>query len=138
MSHTGRCLCGAVTVTAREVDQDAHVCHCSMCRRWSGGPALAVNASGVEFEGEESLERYDSSDWAQRGFCRRCGTNLFYYLKPADQYVLWMGMLDDVDRYRLADEIFIDEKPPGYAIAGDHPRLTGEQFMAQMMSAGED
>ena len=31
----------------------------------------------------------------------------------------------------------VDEKPAGYALAGDHPRLTGEEFMAQVMGGGE-
>lgn len=132
MGTTGRCLCGAVTFTAEDVKTDIHSCHCSMCRRWAGGPAFATSVSAVKFEGEEHITRYQSSDWAERGFCSRCGANMFYRLKEADQYILWMGAFDDQEQFGLAGEIYIDEKPASYELAGEHPRLTGEEFLASL------
>jgi len=132
MENTGKCLCGRVTFVAQGVETHIHSCHCGMCRKWSGGPALAASVESVSFSGEEYIERYDSSDWAQRGFCRSCGTNLFYYLKPADNYVMWTGGFDDAEQFHLAGEIYIDDKPSGYDFAGDHPRLTGDEFMASL------
>lgn len=81
MQATGRCLCGAVSFVADDVAAEVHSCHCDMCRRWNGGPAFATSVGRVTFEGEENVSRYDSSAWAERGFCTRCGTNLFYRLK---------------------------------------------------------
>lgn len=132
MEATGHCLCGAVTYTAEDVQTDINSCHCGMCRRWNGGPAFAAMVGKVTFEGEENITRYDSSEWAERGFCSRCGTNLFFRLKEQDQYVIWMGSFDDQAPFNLAGEIFIDEKPPAYTLAGEHPRLTGEEFMASL------
>ena len=138
MSANGGCLCGAVRFEAEDVSSELHACHCGMCRRWSGGPGLAVQAGSVAFTGEEHIGRFDSSDWAERGFCMRCGTNLFYRLKEPDQYVLWLGTLDDQTPFALTGEIYVDEKPASYEIAGDHPRLTGEEFLASMnISDGE-
>jgi hypothetical protein len=132
METLGRCLCGAVSYSARDVDTAVHACHCGMCRRWTGGPALAASVGSVEFQGEEHIGRFDSSPWAERGFCRRCGSNLFYRLKDRDHYVLWMGTFDDQSPFRVTGEIYIDEKPAGYALAGEHPRLTGAEFMASI------
>jgi len=132
MRATGRCLCGAVTFSADDVKSDIHSCHCSMCRRWNGGPAFAAGVGEVTFEGAEHLARYESSAWAERGFCSRCGTHLFYRLKEADHYIMWMGAFDDQTQFKLAGEIYIDEKPPVYDFAGDHPRLTGDEFMASL------
>ncbi|TNF86909.1 MAG: GFA family protein, partial [Gammaproteobacteria bacterium] len=84
MAATGKCLCGAVTYEADEVETHIHSCHCSICRNWSGGPLLAAGAKSVRFKGEENIKRYSSSDWAERGFCTQCGSNLFYHLKGAD------------------------------------------------------
>lgn len=131
-SATGQCLCGSVTLVAQGVETHIHSCHCNMCRKWSGGPALAASVASVDFNGEEHIARFDSSDWAQRGFCSRCGSNLFYFLKPAQEYMLWAGVFDDAEQFSLAGEIFIDEKPGGYDFAGDHPRLTGAEFMASL------
>ncbi len=136
MEMTGGCLCGKVRYRAIGVESDYHVCHCGMCRRVSGGPGFATGVAALKFDNETDLGRYDSSDWAERGFCRRCGSTIFYRLKSADGYHLWIGTLDDQSKLRLVGEIFIDDKPPGYALAGDHPRMTGEQFMA-MVQSGE-
>lgn len=132
MTATGKCLCGAVRFEANGLETQIHSCHCSMCRRWSGGPLLAASVGSIRFEGEDKITRYSSSAWAERGFCSQCGSNLFYRLKEADRYVICMGTFDDESAFELVGEIYIDEKPQGYAFAGDHPRQTGEEFLASL------
>src|SRR5688572_27069249 len=124
----GQCLCGAVTFTADEVETDHHACHCGMCRRWSGGaPLLCTAVKSVTFQGKENIACYASSSWAERGFCKTCGTALFYYLEPTRAYLMAIGAFDDQTPFALTREIFIDRKPPGYAFAGDHERWTEEE-----------
>lgn len=122
---SGRCLCGAVTFAAEDAAAEYSACHCGMCRRWSGGaPFFAVRAKAVTFASEELVGRYASSAWAERGFCKRCGTTLFYFLKPTGAYMMSVGAFDDQERFRLSLEIFVDRKPQGYDLAGSHPRWT--------------
>ena len=129
----GRCLCGGVSFSAQHVETDHHACHCGMCRRWSGGSAfLAAHCEGVSFGSEEQLGRYDSSDWAQRGFCKRCGTTLFYFLKPTSAYLMSVGAFDDQATFRLVREICIDRKPDGYAFAGEHELWTEAETFARL------
>lgn len=132
MTATGKCLCGAVTFEAEGVDPHVHACHCDMCRAWSGAALLATAVDDVRFSGTEHVVRYDSSDWAARGFCGRCGSNLFFHMKQPDRYLISLGAFDDQAGFELAGEIFIDRKPPGYRFAGDHPRQTGEEFLASL------
>ena len=134
MGATGKCLCGAVTFEAEDVNYHVHGCHCSMCRGWSGASMLAAEVGSIRFQGEHRIKRYDSSAWAERGFCSECGSNLFYRLKEADRYIMCCGVFDDQSRFELVGEIYVDEKPPGYAFAGDHPRQTGAEFMASLSS----
>ena len=47
-------------------------------------------------------------------------------------YIVSTGAFDDGEQFSLTGEIFVDEKPSGYNFAGDHPRLTGEEFMASI------
>jgi hypothetical protein len=123
--HTGACLCGAVRFSVEHVETHHHGCHCGMCRRWSGGSAFfAAEVRGLALEGTQNLGTYASSDWAERGFCRACGTPLYYYLKPTETYLMSVGAFDDPSVFRLVREIFIDRKPEGYAFAGDHERWT--------------
>jgi len=133
----GKCLCGAVRFTAGGIETHHHACHCGMCRRWTGGPVFAAAVESVSFEGADNLVRYGSSDWAERGFCQRCGSHLFYYLKPADQYLMCVGAFDDASPFELAREIFVDHQPAGYAFAGNLERLTEAQVLAQY-AAPED
>jgi hypothetical protein len=133
----GHCLCGAVTVRATPARAHVEACHCTMCRRWSGLALLTVQCgSEVEIAGEEHVVRYRSSDWAERGFCGACGSNLFYRFLPADGYSFLAGLFPDEALAPLAEEIFIDEKPDYYAFAGDHAKLTGAEIIAKAKAQG--
>lgn len=129
MSMTGRCLCGAVTYMVTEIHR-TECCHCAMCRRWSGGPAFGADAGGVAWQGEASISRYRSSDWAERGFCKHCGTNLFYRLLDGRMLSLNPFTLDDTSGLTFDTQIFIDEKPPLYDFANDTPTMTGAEVIA--------
>jgi len=135
-AQSGGCLCGAVTFTAAEVGAAHHACHCGMCRRWAGSPLLAASADGLAFAGEENISVYDSSDWAERGFCKVCGSSLFYRLKETGGYHIPVGVFDDQSSFHIVGEIFHDRKPPGYDFAGDHPRLTEAETMAMFEGEG--
>jgi len=130
--HHGTCLCGAVKVTAKTKSDHIGACHCSMCRKWGGGPLLAVECqSDVSLEGLEHISTYDSSEWAERGFCKTCGTHLFYRLKEGGHYAIPVGLLDDEDQWTLSEQIFIDQKPSFYSFSQKTKDLTGEEVFAQ-------
>lgn len=125
----GKCLCGAIEVTAPD-HHEAGLCHCTMCRRWTGGPMFAVHCGAdVQFNGAAPAV-YRSSDWAERGFCPQCGTHLFYHLLPANEYVLSAGLFQD-QPFELRNEIFIDEKPSYYAFSNKTRKMTGQQVFEQ-------
>lgn len=125
----GVCLCGAIKVSA-ETQNEMGVCHCSMCRRWSGGPMFAVHCgANVSFTGAEP-KRYVSSEWANRGFCPECGTHLFYHLLPSNEYILPAGLFQD-ESFAMTNEIFIDEKPDDYAFKNETKKLTGKEVFEQ-------
>lgn len=123
----GQCLCGSVKVSAPD-SVHVSVCHCSTCRRWSGGPMFAIHCRpGVEITGQ-GVVTYRSSEWAERGFCSQCGTHLFYRLVQTDEHFLPAGLFQDPSLL-LDREIFIDEKPDFYDLGGERERLTGRQVV---------
>ncbi len=132
MKHEGHCLCGKVTLDAEISETGIHACHCTTCRRWSSSPLFAVGVDSVSFQGEDNITVYNSSEWAERAFCGSCGSSLYYRLKEADHYIVCTGLFDE--SFELQGEIYIDENPGGYAFAGDHPRITGEEFLASMQA----
>lgn len=132
-TRTGKCLCGEVTFEAEVAANEYSACHCGMCVRWSGGSAyFSLPAKSISFRGEDKIGRFVSSDWAERGFCKTCGTNLFYFYKPKNHYAVSVGIFDDQSDFKLTREIFIDKKPPGYALAGDHDRWTEAETFARL------
>ncbi len=128
----GHCLCGKVKVTASKMGHNIGSCHCDMCRRWTGGPLLAVDCgSDVSFEGKENVGVYDSSDWAERGFCKHCGTNLFYRLIESDQYIMPVGIFDGDEGFIFDHQIFIDKKPAYYCFSNETQNMTGAEVFAK-------
>lgn len=129
---TGTCLCGAVQLRATPEKLHADACHCAMCRQWSGGPFLSIGCgAGVVIErGEDAVTLFDSSEWAQRGFCRHCGTQLFYRLREPVMCFVSAGLFGEVEGLDFTTEIFIDSKPDWYAFANDTRKMTGEEVMA--------
>lgn len=128
----GGCLCGAVRVSAPKMSVHAGACHCGMCRKWTGGPLLAVDCdSEVSFEGVENVTVYSSSEWAERGFCKKCGGHLFYRLKQGNRYIVPVGVFDNPDTFVFDHQIFIDEKPAFYAFANQTKNMTGAEVFAQ-------
>lgn len=112
-----------------------------MCRKWTGGAFLGVDysAGGVEITESETLSWYDSSEWAQRGFCNRCGSSLFYRVKEDDSFMaICAGALEIPEGLSLQKEIFIDEKPDYYSFAGDQKTFTGAEFFASMQVEEEE
>lgn len=135
----GKCLCGAVTVRMTPPQPHVEACHCGMCRRWGGGPFLSLKmVTNPQMEGSDYIARYPSSDWAERGFCKKCGTHLFYYYKPAASYSFTAGLFDSAGGFQFAEEIFIDDKPDYYDFAGQRERLAGQEVMAKFGVGGSD
>lgn len=131
-SLSGGCLCGAVRFVAVPEKLEMDVCHCGMCRKWSGGTFMAVPCTGVTVDDDASLSVYPSSDWGERVFCRTCGSSLFWRLRGGEGHVaVSLQSFDDLSPFAFTEEIFIDEKPALYAFAGERPRKTGAQVVAE-------
>ncbi|MDX2099545.1 MAG: GFA family protein [Leptolyngbyaceae cyanobacterium bins.59] len=134
----GKCLCGAITVKApNKTHIDA--CHCGMCRRWGGGPALGISCGPeVQIEGQDKLKVFRSSDWGERAFCGECGTHLFYRLVPTGDYFLPAGLFQDGVEFEFTEQIFIDKKPSYYEFANQTVNLTEAEVFAKFASIAQE
>lgn len=128
----GHCLCRAISILVKTMRKSIDGCHCQMCRRWGGGPLLVVDCgSDVLFEGQDNITTFKSSEWAERGFCRQCGTHLFYRLKQNSQYFIPVGLFEQPQDFVFEHQIFIDEKPGYYCFSNETKNLTGDEVFAQ-------
>lgn len=135
---SGSCLCGATRIAVKNVSKNVGACHCSACRKWGGGPLMAVDCgTDVSFEGEENISVYNSSEWAERGFCSKCGSHLFYRLKENKQYIMAVGLFDDDEMFVFDHQVFIDEKPSFYSFANETDDMTGAEVFAKYAPPSE-
>lgn len=135
----GHCLCGAVKVRVTPPERHVEACHCTMCRRWGGSALLSLRGvPDPEIEGAEHITRFQSSEWAERAFCSRCGSHIYYSYKPMGRYSFTAGLFDELEGFQLHEEIFIDEKPGYYDFAGERERLTGPEVMAKFGVKADD
>ena len=111
LNHTGGCLCGEVRYEAEGEPINVRVCHCRLCQRAIGA---AFNARAlfaidkVRMSGEPATAH--SSPGLKRGFCRNCGTTLFSVREEQGVMGLTFGSLDEPDRVKPADHIWISSK----------------------------
>ncbi len=127
---SGHCLCGAVGYTAKASSHDVSVCHCGMCRRWTGGPLMYFDVDGApSFTGISEISVYRSSDTGERGFCKRCGSVLFWKVAGEERYTFTAGSLDTPAGLLLTKEIFIEDKPAFYDFANPTEKLGGSDAM---------
>lgn len=132
----GQCLCGAVHLVAANASRHVGACHCKMCRRWGGGPFMEIDCgTDVAFEGEEKVSTFASSTWAERGFCSKCGTHLFYRIRETGQHMVPVGLFDETDGLEFAMQVFIDEKPGFYRFADETETMTGAEVFAKYGSS---
>lgn len=133
---SGKCLCGAVSITLSGMAKEVDVCHCEMCRRTYGNFAAMVAGAEFTISGEEHVGTYKSSDWAERSFCRECGSALWYRFTPTDFYSFAAGHFDLPEGLPIKQQIFVEEKPDWYDLAQKSPMKTGEEVIAEAMAAG--
>jgi hypothetical protein len=102
--YPGACLCGVVRFTITPPSKWCAHCHCTMCRRAHG--AAFVTWIGVpegQFDlvaGRDSVQWYASSADSRRGFCRHCGSSLFFRSErwPGEIHVVRANVPGEIDR----------------------------------------
>lgn len=133
----GQCLCGAVQVTARVSAPRLRACHCDMCRRHTSGAFFSLETLPDSITVTGPAQSFKSSDWAERGFCGTCGSTLWYGLQHDGSRHLAAGLFPDAGGGVLKVEFFVDRCPSGYALAGDHKKLTTAETQALFASFAE-
>lgn len=126
----GSCLCGAVKLSVSLENASVDACHCSMCRTWGGGPLFSVHCSqAVRFTAGQPVF-YESSEWAERGFCGQCGTHLLYRLKNGQFDSVSVGVLEGDTDWVFDLQVYVDSKPAYYCFANQTKTMTGAEVEA--------
>lgn len=127
LERTGGCLCGGVRYRVTGPLRPIIYCHCGQCRRTSGHfvAATAADADALEIVAGESLAWFASSEHASRGFCRRCGSSLFWRPENGSHVSIMAGTLDNSDGLEPVEHIYVGDKGGYYELADDLPKRQG-------------
>ena len=137
---TGGCQCGAVRYAFYAPLENAHVCHCRMCQRATGGVFAALAGGKSEnfawTRGQPAF--FASSNLAQRAFCEKCGTPLsFKYDTATARIYTTIGSLDHPEDAQLVKQYGIESRLSWVKFcAGVPEERTGESAQAQEFLAG--
>jgi hypothetical protein len=77
----GSCWCGGVQFEVAEPFISLSFCHCTSCKRISGGVGTANGRARTDWidvtQGRELLTTYQPDEGTAKTFCSVCGSNLF-------------------------------------------------------------
>jgi|TARA_R110000737_G_scaffold345047_1_gene372962 hypothetical protein len=124
----GQCLCGAVHLQLSDHRPEIGICHCMMCRRWSGGAYVFFTAPADSVRISGAVTTYRSSPFSQRAFCPTCGSGVYLRDDESDEYELCAGLFDHARKFAAISEAYVDQRLEALTLQGDHKRVTAAEY----------
>ena len=120
----GSCLCGEIRFEVYAELAAPNACHCTMCRKHSGHfeASTDVPRDRLTIEGKDNITWYQSSKKVRRGFCKLCGSSLFFDPPHLDWIAVSMGAFDTPTNTKIERHIFVADKGDYYDITDDLPQ----------------
>ncbi len=111
-------MCGLVQYEITGECREVIACHCNECRKTSGHfvAATATLPENLVLKKDEGLTWYRFSSSSQRGFCRNCGSGLFWKPDSGDRISIYAGTIDGCTELSLSSHIYVEEKGDYYEI----------------------
>lgn len=129
-THDGGCLCGRLRYRITGAIDSVGHCHCSMCRRSSGGIVvtwMTLPAERFTFTGGTPAV-YASSEHGKRSFCRDCGAQITFWSRRAPAEIdVTLATLDDAHAHPADRHVFVKDRLPWLHLdegLPEHPEWT--------------
>lgn len=121
----GSCLCGGVTYEFEGSPDGVICCHCSQCRKQTGHHFATIEAARdkLHMTSNTTLEWYQASPVARRGFCKTCGSTLFWDEFEAQAIDVLAGSIDGQTGLSIKVQLHVAEKGDYYDIPDDVPHF---------------
>lgn len=119
----GHCNCGAIQYRVDTDVSDVYVCHCSICRRFTGAGGIAVvvvSKSAFRWvSGQDQIGhwRKPGADW-EAWFCSHCGSAVPGDNNPATMFIPAGSFSSGGEQLKVAHHIYVGSKAP-WEIIGD-------------------
>lgn len=118
-AQRGGCLCGKIHYHLKGTMRPIVYCHCGQCFHSHGfyPGYTAARKDQIVLTGEEYLAWYRSSAKARRGFCKECGSALFWQRDEGDFTSVAAGTLDHPSGLVEGWHIFGKDRPDCYSLS---------------------
>lgn len=133
---SGGCLCGAVKYEVHGALYNVINCHCSKCRRTHGNFSAYASSKreDLKFVEESGLKWYrsvtDETPDVYRGFCKECGSSLFWDARSDAHMYISAGTLDQPTGLKTIAHIWLSQ-------AGDYYEFTDDIEKHEQDSSGK-
>lgn len=135
---SGGCQCGAVRYHATAVLDTSHICHCRMCQKAAGNffaALIGIPRDALSWTRGTAVT-FKSSDQVERGFCRDCGTPLYYDYPTSKHLSVTTGSLDDPAKFPPKMQFGIEGRMPWFGtLPGLREEGTTEETMSGLVGA---
>ena len=124
-SKIARCLCGGIKIKIKDKLRHVINCHCSQCMKTHGNFAAYSNCleNKLIFISKKTLKWYNSSNFAKRGFCIKCGASMFYKIKKSRSISIAAGMFSNPTKLKTHSNIFTKNKLDFYKLDSRLPKF---------------
>lgn len=133
VTASGGCQCGAVRYRASAMLDTSHICHCRMCQKAAGNFFIAL--IGIPKDAltwtRGTPATFRSSEQVERGFCRACGTPLYYDYAGSRHLSVTTGSLDNPAGFPPRVQFGTEGRMPWFDAL---PALTEEGTTEETMS----
>lgn len=129
--HQGGCLCGALRYRIDAALDDVAHCHCSLCRRSSGGIVVTwATLPRTVFQWLAGRPAsYESTPGNWRRFCGHCGTQLVFESEQSpDSLDVTIASLDHPERVPAQRHIWVKSRLPWLHLDEQLPEEQEEQL----------
>ncbi|MEE9213589.1 MAG: GFA family protein [Thermodesulfobacteriota bacterium] len=122
---TGGCLCGAVKYEVNGKLYNVIICHCSKCRHIHGHVSAHASSKREDLRllEQRGLKWYqsvkDETPDVYRGFCKECGSSLFWDPRGDDHIYISAGTLDQPTGLKTIGHIWLSQAGDYYEITDD-------------------
>jgi len=127
MKAEGGCLCRNIRYSIDAELIDAGYCHCSICQKSSGAPAVAwftIPYSGFSYVAG-NIGVYTSSMQYQREFCPNCGTQIAFRAQSNPEKVdVTICSLDEPSLVEPQYHIWYQDKVAWLHMGDDLPKFS--------------
>lgn len=124
------CLCGQVKFEIQTPFISSSICHCQHCQKSHAAAHVAygvtLKSDILWLDGKKKIKKYHSSERAKRGFCKECGTNIYFYNKDYPNHLdIPLSILDSEANITPQCHTFVASKAKWDTILDDLPQYEG-------------